>query len=158
MRESVFACLGDLTGCSFLDLFSGSGIIALEAASRGADPVEAVEIDPLKRAVLLANVSIARIRIQCRFMPTELYVQRAKTGFDIIFCDPPFKYPFKADLMQRIAGSTLMKPESLVLLHRHHRDPVEGRPLIRRESREYGRSVVDFFVFNPDTTREKEFV
>ena len=38
MRESVFAILGDLSGRSFLDIFSGSGIIALEAASRGADP------------------------------------------------------------------------------------------------------------------------
>ena len=34
MRESVFAVLGDLTGFSFCDLFSGSGIIGLEAASR----------------------------------------------------------------------------------------------------------------------------
>ena len=45
MRESVFAILGDLTGLSFLDLFSGSGIIALEAASRGAHPVVCVERD-----------------------------------------------------------------------------------------------------------------
>jgi 16S rRNA (guanine966-N2)-methyltransferase len=39
MRESVFAVLGDLSGLSFLDLFSGSGIIAMEAASRGAYPL-----------------------------------------------------------------------------------------------------------------------
>jgi len=41
MRESVFAVLGDLTGLSFLDLFSGSGIIGLEAASRGPSPSSA---------------------------------------------------------------------------------------------------------------------
>ena len=42
VRESVFSALGDLTGLSFLDFFSGSGIIALEAASRGASYIEAV--------------------------------------------------------------------------------------------------------------------
>jgi len=58
MRESVFGCLGDLTGLSFLDIFTGSGIIALEAASRGALFVEAVEQDKLKRKTLLLNILI----------------------------------------------------------------------------------------------------
>ncbi|HOX18306.1 MAG TPA: RsmD family RNA methyltransferase, partial [Spirochaetales bacterium] len=39
MRESVFAVLGDLSGMSFLDLFAGSGVLGLEAASRGASRV-----------------------------------------------------------------------------------------------------------------------
>ena len=39
MRESLFAVLGNITGCSFLDLFSGSGIVGIEAASRGAASV-----------------------------------------------------------------------------------------------------------------------
>ena len=45
MRESVFSILGDLSGKSFLDLFSGSGTIAIEACSRGADFIELVEKD-----------------------------------------------------------------------------------------------------------------
>ena len=36
MRESLFSILGDLTGLSFLDLFAGSGVLALEAARQGA--------------------------------------------------------------------------------------------------------------------------
>ncbi len=39
MRESLFAILGDLTGTSFLDLYAGSGVVGIEAASRGADVV-----------------------------------------------------------------------------------------------------------------------
>ncbi len=45
MRVSLFAVLGDLSGTSFLDLFSGSGVIGVEAASRGAAPVVLVERD-----------------------------------------------------------------------------------------------------------------
>ena len=48
MRESLFAILGDLSGKSFLDLFSGSGTIAIEAVSRGASHVELVEKDKIK--------------------------------------------------------------------------------------------------------------
>jgi 16S rRNA (guanine(966)-N(2))-methyltransferase RsmD len=150
MRESIFAALGDLSGYSFLDLFSGSGIVALEAASRGAESVEAVEMDPLKRKTLLQNVSMADRRINCHFIAAELYVKRAKKGFDIIFCDPPFPYRFKWDLVGAIAASPLMAAGSRLLIHRPRQDyPQELPPgLTRENSREYGRSVVDFFIKN----------
>ncbi|MDR3303628.1 MAG: RsmD family RNA methyltransferase [Treponema sp.] len=150
MRESVFATLGDLSACSFLDLFSGSGIIALEAASRGAASVEAIEKDPLKRKTLLENVAIAPIRINCRFMAVELYVQRAKNQqpFDIIFCDPPFPYPFKWELVQAIAASPLMGSASRLVIHRPREDrpPASLARLALQQTKLYGRSMVDFFV------------
>lgn len=146
MRESVFAVLGDLSGLSFLDLFSGSGIIALEAASRGASPVEAVESDSGKRAVILNNVSIAPCRINCRFMPAELYIKRAKPGmsFDVIFCDPPFDYEFKSELAVRIAESPLMREKTRLLIHHPHGPNFVWSGFVLRDRREYGRSVVDF--------------
>ena len=148
MRESVFACLGDISSLSFLDIFSGSGIIALEAASRGAVPVEAVEQDKLKRKTLLENVSIAPQRIECHFMPAELYVKRAKTSFDIIFLDPPFPYQYKWQLVTDIAASCLTANESRILIHRPREDYLkEEIPYLEKtDSRRYGRSVVDFFV------------
>jgi 16S rRNA (guanine(966)-N(2))-methyltransferase RsmD len=147
MRESVFAVLGDLSGLSFLDIFSGSGIIALEAASRGAAEVEAVEMDGQKRKALLENVSISPIRISCRFMAAELYVKRAKRSFDLVFCDPPFPYRFKWDLVRDIAASPLIREGSRLLLHRPREDYRDEPPpfLVREDRREYGRSVVDFF-------------
>jgi 16S rRNA (guanine(966)-N(2))-methyltransferase RsmD len=158
MRESVFAVLGDLTGLSFLDLFSGSGIIALEAASRGASPVEAVEMDRLKSKTLLKNVSMAPVRINCRFIAVELYIKRAKKSFNIIFCDPPFPYRYKRELAAAIASSPLMVPGSRFLIHRPREKasapgdwarPAPAEEIIPnltlKDRREYGRSVVDFF-------------
>jgi 16S rRNA (guanine(966)-N(2))-methyltransferase RsmD len=148
MRESVFAILGDLSGFSFLDLFSGSGVIALEAASRGAAPVEAVEKDTIKRGVLLKNVSISPVRINCRFMAAELYITRSKRSFDVIFCDPPFPYKYKRALLKSIAASPLVRPGSRILLHRPREDgynEIEGLTL--ETSKVYGRSVVDFLLY-----------
>jgi 16S rRNA (guanine(966)-N(2))-methyltransferase RsmD len=149
MRESVFAVLGDVSELAFLDLFSGSGIVALEAASRGAAYIEAVEKDPAKRAALLRNIALSPVRIQCRFQPVELYVQRAKRAFDIIFCDPPFSYKWKAALAGGIAGSPLMKEGTRLLLHRPRGDEIENaviEGLALHERREYGRSIVDCFI------------
>jgi 16S rRNA (guanine(966)-N(2))-methyltransferase RsmD len=159
MRESVFGVLANakggsgLEGASFLDLFSGSGIIALEAASRGAAHVEAVEADSLKRKILLSNVKLAlslepSVRIDCHFMAVELFIKRAgsKSAFDYIFCDPPFPYKFKRDILQSIANSALAAENSLILIH-HPREedvaPIAGLKLV--DSRRYGRSKVDFF-------------
>jgi 16S rRNA (guanine(966)-N(2))-methyltransferase RsmD len=176
MRESIFAILGDLGGLSFLDIFSGSGIIALEAASRGAGPVEAVEMDRKKRKILIKNVSIAPIRIECHFIAAELFVKRAKKNFDLIFCDPPFPYQYKWELLRNIAASPLAAPGARLLLHRpredSQRDLIEGAAfvvpdaasvvpsagsgsrdsnpperLVRSGAKTYGRSVVDFFTF-----------
>jgi 16S rRNA (guanine(966)-N(2))-methyltransferase RsmD len=159
MRESVFAVLGDLTGRSFLDLFSGSGIIALEAASRGASPVEAVEADKGKAKTLLDNVSIAPAPIRCRFMSAELYIKRAKRRFDVIFCDPPFSYRYKSGLVCSIAVSPLMENrpeedgealagETLLIIHRPKVEPLlissENSALSVKETRCYGNSAVDF--------------
>jgi 16S rRNA (guanine(966)-N(2))-methyltransferase RsmD len=147
MRESVFAVLGNLGNLSFLDIFSGTGIIALEAASRGARPVEAVEMDTGKRGVLLENVSISPCAIRCRFMPAELYIKRAKVSFDCIFCDPPFPYRYKWELARDIAASPLMKEGSRLVIHRPREDPPGAIPLlVPQDHREYGRSTVDFFV------------
>jgi len=147
MRESVFGILCDLTGLSFLDIFTGSGIIALEAASRGAVNIEAVEQDKQKRKILLENVSISPVRINCRFMPAELYVKRAKSSFDIIFLDPPFPYLYKWELVENITTSALVKNGTKILIHRPRPDYLKTDipNLVKFDSREYGRSVVDFF-------------
>jgi 16S rRNA (guanine(966)-N(2))-methyltransferase RsmD len=147
MRESVFAVLGDMNGRSFLDLFTGSGIIALEAASRGALQVEAVEMDKKKYKILLKNVSMAPVRINCRFMAVELYIRQARQTFDYIFCDPPFPYRYKRELAASIAASALLAGSGILMMHRPREDfwadGVNGFTLSDR--RAYGRSIVDFW-------------
>jgi len=151
MRESVFAVLGDLSGLSFLDLFSGSGIIALEAASRGANPVVCVERDRGKFPMLLKNVSIAELkeerRIECKAQPVELFIARNKTSFDIAFLDPPFPYAFRLELLRSLEKGSAISPGGLVLIHFPHEDrlPREIGALVLEDERVYGRSIVRFY-------------
>jgi len=147
MRESVFAVLGDLTGLSFLDLFSGSGIIGLEASSRGAYPVVCVERDRAKFPILLRNVSISQRHIECKAQPVELFLARNREGFDLVFLDPPFPYSYRLDLLKLLSKKESLKPGGLLLIHfpREDRLPDRVADLALEDERRYGRSFVRFY-------------
>lgn len=144
MRESVFSALGPLDGMSFLDLFSGSGVVALEAYSRGAYPVSCVERDRSKLSTLIRNVSMAERRIDCHCVPVERFVLRCEARYDVVFCDPPFPYAYKADLVRSIADRGLVAPGGRLLIHYPAGDalPDSHADLRAVEEREYGRSIV----------------
>ena len=153
MRESVFSILGDLTGKSWLDLFSGSGTIALEAVSRGATQVELCEKDKIKVNTVLENVKIAEsecgVKVQCHFMPVEYFIKRCKKSFDFIFFDPPFPYKFHEQLVKEAGKKNMLNPDGIILVHRpeEHSMPDEIGRLHRTDKRVYGRSIVDFYKY-----------
>ncbi|HUW70691.1 MAG TPA: RsmD family RNA methyltransferase [bacterium] len=147
MRESVFSIMGPLDGESFLDLFSGSGIIALEAASRGADPVDCVERDRAKLGLLIRNVAIAPIRIACHGVPAERFILRCEGSFSVIFCDPPFPYAHKTELVMSIAQRGLLAQHGRLFIHYPGEEtlPQTCGSLTAIDEREYGRSRVRIY-------------
>ena len=153
MRESVFAIIGDLTGKSWLDLFSGSGTIAIEAASRGATDIELCEKDKIKVNTVLEDVSITEkeldTKIKCHFMPVEYFVKRCKRQFDFIFFDPPFPYKFHEQLILETDKKNLLNKDGTILVHRpeEHFMPDKIGNLTRTDKRIYGRSIVDFYKY-----------
>ncbi|TVR68033.1 MAG: 16S rRNA (guanine(966)-N(2))-methyltransferase RsmD [Spirochaetaceae bacterium] len=156
MRESFFSILGPLEGRSFLDLFSGSGLVGLEAYSRGARPVVLVERDGGKRRVIRRNLEGLDQPPQLRIEPAERYVARTRTPFSIVYLDPPFDYPHKLDLLQRIARSRIVQEGTEVLMHLPTGEALperigaerSGAPpgaLCLRDRRVYGGSALSFF-------------
>ena len=154
MRESVFSILGDLSGKSWLDLFSGSGTIAIEAASRGATHIELCEKDKIKVNTVLENVRVTEeecnVKIQCHFMPVEYFIKRCKTSFDYIFFDPPFPYKFHEQLVKDCDKNGLLNKTGTILVHRPSENfmPDTIGNLKRTDQRVYGRSIVDFYQYN----------
>lgn len=152
MRESLFSILGDLTDRSFLDLFSGSGTMALEALSRGASPVTAVEKDRGKRSIIEKNLAVASERIELHFLPAERFLKRGHRQFDVVFMDPPFAYKFKAQLLGWASEGNLLSPQGLLLIHHpateelpQHIPSTASAGLERVDHRRYGGSAVDFY-------------
>ena len=107
MRESLFSILGDLTGCSFLDLFSGSGCVAIEAASRGASPIHLVEMDRGKKATIEKNLSFVEEDKKLFVMDAERYILSSLISYDIVYADPPFPMEGKVNLLKNISSPSL---------------------------------------------------
>lgn len=147
MRESVFAALGDLSGESFLDLYSGSGIIAIEAASRGATEVHLVESDRRKIPVLKQNVSIVDVPVDITAMKVEGFLKSCAESFDLIFADPPFPQKDKKRILELIDSRGVLRPGGLFMIHYPEEDtlPETSGALKLTDSRKYGRSIVNFY-------------
>ena len=149
MREAVFAVIGDaLVGKSFLDLFSGTASIALEAASRGAGEVVLCEKDKNKAPQILINVKMTEdvgLRVQCHFIPVELFLKRCKRNFDFVFMDPPFAYRFKKQLLEAAVG--IVSWGGLLMIHHPAQEalPDHVGDLVMQDERKFGGSVVSFY-------------
>ena len=91
-RKSLFDILGNIEDKSFLDLFSGTGIIGFEAISRGANHVTLVEKSLRACAILKINCSLLGIDNEmCEISKYEVsrFLKDDKK-YDIIFADPPY--------------------------------------------------------------------
>ncbi|WP_373740919.1 16S rRNA (guanine(966)-N(2))-methyltransferase RsmD [Neisseria sp.] len=94
VREKLFNWLGqDLTGKVVLDLFSGSGALGLEAASRNAARVVMVENNRQTVQVLQQNIKLLGLsQVETVFSDGLSYLKHTHETFDTVFLDPPFAW------------------------------------------------------------------
>jgi len=92
VRETLFNWLGqDLHDLTVLDLYAGSGALALESLSRGAARAVAVDRDPaLVRAVEATAAEFGAEGLEAHAGLAKSFLQRESRRFDVIFLDPPF--------------------------------------------------------------------
>jgi 16S rRNA (guanine966-N2)-methyltransferase len=90
VREALFSMLGDLAGASVLDLFCGTGALALEALSRGAAEATLVDVDP---ALAARNVEALELRDRARVLASDAlsFCARDEGRYDLVLCDPPYR-------------------------------------------------------------------
>ena len=122
VKEAVFSSIDDRLYCSrFLDVFSGTGNIALEAISRGAEEAVLLEkdIDALK--VIQDNVTACRQDSRCTIMRGDSFasmntLSRQDKQFDIIYVDPPYQAGLYEEVLKNIAEKRLLAQDGLILL------------------------------------------
>jgi 16S rRNA (guanine966-N2)-methyltransferase len=94
VREALFSVVGErVVGARVLDLFAGTGALAIEALSRGAASAVLVEQAPRAIAVIRANLEaldLGRVAT-VRRTKAEAYLRTQRDGpFDLVFLDPPY--------------------------------------------------------------------
>src|SRR5690606_22786686 len=103
VREAIFSALDArdvIAGARVLDLYSGSGALGLEAASRGAAEVTLVDRSREAGAVARRNAerveraapAAAAPRIRSVTQPVQAFLAGAAGGWDLVFLDPPYEF------------------------------------------------------------------
>ena len=97
VRKSMLQILEPFEGKRVLDLFAGSGILGIEAVSRGAESLISVEND--KKIFKVLNNNLAKIcngkNCEAIFMDAIKFLNKCEQKFDIIISDPPYdKYDY----------------------------------------------------------------
>jgi len=107
VRETLFNWLGQtLYGKRCLDLFSGSGALGFEAASRGAEQVLMVENNRAIYKALQDNAKkLALINVALRCEDGLKFARQDNGLFDVVFLDPPFKSDYLPQLLPLLETS-----------------------------------------------------
>ena len=97
IKETLFNMLSqDIYGCHFLDLFSGSGAIGIEALSRGAARAVFVEKNPKACTCIRENLTFTKLADSGTLLNMDvmqaLRSLEGKGVFDCIFMDPPYNH------------------------------------------------------------------
>jgi 16S rRNA (guanine966-N2)-methyltransferase len=131
VREALFSSLesayGTLHGVSVLDVYAGSGAVGLEAASRGAARVTAVERDRAVSALIASNAaSLGLEQVEVVTAAAAAVGDRgSRPAFEVAFLDPPYDVPNETvgETLAGLAASGWLAPEATVVVERSRRSP-----------------------------------
>ncbi len=148
-KEALFNILAnryDFEDLKVADLFSGTGNIAYEFASRGAPEIICVDAHPACVRYIARTSKEMDFPVVCVKSDVVKYLQKTHEKFDIIFADPPYDFSQGQldDIVRAVVERELLLPGgSLIVEHSKNRDFSENQYLT--ESRTYGGSVFSFF-------------
>lgn len=150
VRENVFNILQmKVRGAKVLDLFSGSGAMAFEAVSRGAEEAVLVDVDRTANAVQRKNAEKLRMTdcvriLNCDWQQAVNRLCAQGERFQVVFLDPPYAMHDMTSVMTALRP--LLAPDAVILLeHEAKTFPSTPDGFDLYDSRKYGIAGVSFF-------------
>lgn len=152
VRENLFNILQwHCRGARVLDLFAGSGALALEALSRGAAEAVLADRDPRAVRVEKQNVETLGFSTRARVLQGDWQeILRRLSGegqaFQLIFLDPPYAMDDLSSIMQALIQGGLTDAETLIVVeHQAGHPPFVGDGLELTDERKYGYAGIHIF-------------
>lgn len=122
IKETLFNILQPyLAGADFLDLFSGSGAIGIEALSRGARNCYFVENKAEAQKCIVENLKFTKLVDQARLLRGDVFSEliRLKSEgrkFDFIFMDPPYDQEHEKKVLKILSDGVLLKDDTWIIV------------------------------------------
>lgn len=122
IKETLFNILqNDIGGCAFLDLYSGSGAIGIEALSRGAK--HAVFVENRKKAAdcIRENLRFTKLSDRARVMEQSVnaaiaVLENDHRVFDMVFMDPPYDRELEKETLTKLSQSGIVGEETMIIV------------------------------------------
>ena len=120
VKEGLFSSIQfEIIGKKVLDLFSGTGQLALEALSRGAESAVMIDANENAFEILKTNAKNTGLIKQCKIakMDYSEYLKSASSKgekFDIVFLDPPYAKDVKDEVLKKVAKADILNPDAIV--------------------------------------------
>lgn len=122
IKETLFNMINnDIYNCNFLDLFSGSGAIGIEALSRGAK--KAIFVESNKKAINCINDNLKFTKLEKNAIVMPMLVEDAlkrldktEEAFDFVFMDPPYNNLLEKNVLIFLAKSDLINQNSTIIV------------------------------------------
>jgi len=146
-KEGLFNILNnrvDLDGAKILDLFSGTGHISLEFASRGAGAVTAVDLHTKCVAFLRSAAAEVDAPIQTIKSDVFSFLKSAIGSYDLIFADPPYDLPNIPEIHQWIMDKNLLNENAWLIIEHGPRTNLSELAGFK-DQRKYGNVNFSFF-------------
>ncbi len=122
IKETLFNMLsGDIWGSRFLDLFSGSGAIGIEALSRGASEAVFVENNRTALKYISENLKRTGLTEHAQIVPMDCasavgYLEDRSEFFDIVFMDPPYNRHLEKEILRLMQRCTFVTPATMIII------------------------------------------
>lgn len=152
LRESIFNIIAfNVQDACILDLFAGTGALAIEALSRGAK--FAVFIDISKNAVstIRENIKLCNLDDRVKVIKWDINknlkcIEHSKPAFNLVFMDPPYDKKFLKPTLHNLHLSCCMEKGCLIIVEHSLREPIPKEPAIFEitDQRKYGKTLVSF--------------
>ena len=152
VKESLFNIIqNDVQDSVFLDVFSGSGAIGLEAASRGAKKV--ILCDKSKEAINIINKNIEKThlskKVELYNLDYEILLKtKINENVDIVYIDPPYDSDFAIKSVDILINQNLVNEDSKIIIETDNEnqilDKLKKRQIEIIDKRKYGRAVLIF--------------
>lgn len=122
IKETLFNMIhNDVVECEFLDLYSGSGAIGIEALSRGAKSVVFVEkshdaILCIKENLQKTKLASQAIVYECDVMEVVKHLDTKGKPFDFIFMDPPYNNMHEKNVLEALRDTKLIDEYTTIIV------------------------------------------
>jgi len=121
IKETMYNILSpELIDADVMDIFSGSGALAIEALSRGARYAAIIDNDKQSISVIKENLKKTRLSSESRLMEEDAFhameiLSREGYSFDIIMMDPPYGQGLVQQTIKKILEYGLIKPDGIIM-------------------------------------------